>query len=235
MVEFFGLSTEGVGIPDTSLLMTTLTYFIILLIITVISIVVAFVLIRKLQYKKKIIIFEKVNNQYEPTMRDRARELKIGQSGDIVLYLRKNKKYLPIPNIQTGRNTFWYAIREDGEWANIGVKDIDFSMRLVNARFLDKEMRHARTHLQGIVKDRYNKKNILLEYAPVIAFAILIIIFGIIVYLWFDKMIELNNATQVGTQKTLEQIESVLELLRGNLIAIDNLKGDSGIKPVTPT
>ena len=69
-----------------------------------------------MKYNKKIVIFEKINGRFEPTRKDRAMELKFGRAGDTVFYLAKNRKYLPVPVIQTGRRKYWFAIREDGEW-----------------------------------------------------------------------------------------------------------------------
>ena len=85
--------------------------------------------IQKKKFNKNLIVWQDVDGHPKIVKRDKACENKIGTGGDTVFYAKKEKKILPRPNKQTGDNTYWYYIRADGTWINIGLEDIDLSMR----------------------------------------------------------------------------------------------------------
>ena len=102
------------------------------ILIAIVAVGVTIIIVLKLKFNKKIIIFEKINGRFEPTRKDRGMIQNLKGTGDTILYLKKFKKYLPTPELQTGRNTYWFAIREDGEWFNIGIEDIDDILNDIN-------------------------------------------------------------------------------------------------------
>ena len=199
----------------------------ILLITIVVSIVAILLIIRFMKYKYKVVIFENINGRWEPTRRSRAAELPLGKSGDLVFYILKGRKYMPMPSIQTGRRTYWYAIRGDGEWINIGLEDIDLAMKEAKVKYLDKEMRYARTSLQKSLEERYNPKSWFKENWRMIAGLIYMGILGILIWLVFDKWLDLASATTTA----VETGEMVLERAGEILSALDNIcEGGSGLR-----
>ena len=196
-----------------------------LVIIGSILAVIAYFIVMKIKYKYKVIIFEKINGRYEAARKDSAAETKFGEAGDMVLKLKKNKKILPMPTLQMGRRTYWFAIREDGEWINIGIQDLDEKSKEVGVEFLDKEMRYARTQIQRGLKDRYDQVGFWGKYGQMIMTIAFVTIIGIMTYLLFDKYIEL--AGKVGSM--LEQAIEVGELQRSILSGLDNVCSGSGI------
>lgn len=186
--------------------------------------------ISKKIYYKKLVIFEKIGGIIQVSKKDVARDIRLGDAGDTILYTRKYKKFLPPAQIQTGNNIFWYYIREDGEWINIGIADIDLAMKKVNAHFLDKEMRFARTGMQKNLRDRLQKVSFWDKYGAMIIWTIYIALVGIMTWLLFDKWIELGS--QVASM--VETSERVMELAREILSNIDNIQsGGSGIATTT--
>lgn len=182
---------------------------------------------RKLFYKK-IIIFEKVGGQIQVTKRDVGRDIRLGEAGDYIIYTRHFKKFLPPAEIQTGPNTFWYYIREDGEWINIGISDIDVQMKKAKAHFLDKEMRFARTGMQKNLRERLNKPGFWSKYGAMIMWTVYLAIVGIMTYLLFDKWIELAGTVQSMLETQRELIEASRDILQ----ALDNIKsGGEGLVP----
>ena len=146
---------------------------------------VIYFIIQKLRFNQKIVIFKKINGRFEPTKKDRGMFIKHGKGGDTILFIRRLKKYQPTPSIQTGRNTFWFWLREDGELINFGPGDFDAQARELGARFLDKEMRYARVSLQETMKERYDKPKIWEKYGGMIinlaAVSIILVFFFLIV------------------------------------------------------
>ena len=160
-------ATEFAKGIDISGSISILAWFAIGILIAGVVGVIVYLIIREWKFNKKIIVFEKVNGKPEITKRDKAMEVKLGEGGDTVFYLKKAKKHIPLPSIQTGRNIYWFGVREDGEWINIGMDDIDLAMRKIKARFVDKEMRYARVALQRNLKERYQKSSFLSVYGEV--------------------------------------------------------------------
>jgi len=220
------IPTRGEGISGASIVNLVSMVVMLIILLVVLGIVVYFVY-RRTRFNKRIIIFEKIGARYEPTKRDRATEVKIGTAGDTIFYTQKTKKYLPNPSIQTGRRTYWYAIREDGEWINVGMEDIDFAMRQVKARFLDKEMRYARTQIQRGLKERYDKQSFWERYGVLVMNIIYIMVLGVMMWLLFDKWVELAQVTNAGVETAGRVLEKVEKLM----VAIENLCGGSGIRP----
>lgn len=191
--------------------------------------VVAFIFIRWLKFNNKILVFEKINNQFQPTKRDKAMEVKVSKAGDTVFYLRRHKKYLPPPTLQTGIRVYWFWIREDGEWINFQPGDFDKEARRLGCKFLDKEVRFARSQIQKALKERYDKPGFWKQYGLLIFSISFIMVISIMAWFLFDKWIEGLNAVP----SILAKLETLLEEVNRLLGAMDNVCGGKGYVPVS--
>ncbi len=225
--EYIPLSGEG-GLFTAEGAMTVVTGLILIAILAVALGTLTYFIMQRRKFNKKIIILEKVNGQYQPTSNDWAMNYKIGQGGDVVFFLKKNKKYLPMASLQTGVRTYWFAIREDNEWINIGIDDIDFEMRKIKAKFLDKEMRLSRVALQRNMRERFDKPGFWMKYGGLVAYIGLIAITGIMFWLLLDRAIG-----AIGDVESLLNTQTeVMELAKDVLAAIDGIKsGGTGYVP----
>lgn len=200
---------------------------IIIIVLLIVCGIVAYFLVRLVVYNKRIVIFEKIGGKFQATRRDRAREIKIGESGDSVFYLLRHKKYLPTGTLQSSPRTYWYVIREDLEWMNFELADLDMIQRKAGAKFLDKEMRYARIALQRNLKDRYQKQSFFAQNAVLIMSFVFLAIIGILMYLLFGRFLEiaksLDATVQVAT-KLQEQNQHILA-------SLDNIVSNGGLKP----
>jgi hypothetical protein len=199
------------------------------IIICILGVVIFFVL-RGMKFNKKIVLFEEINGVFCPTRNDRASEVKLSTGGDTIFYALKHKKYLPNPSIQTGPRTFWYFIRSDGEWINFGLQNLNELSRQVGARFLDKEMRYARTQIQKGLKERYDKPGFWQQYGMMIMNIAWIAMIGVMTYLLFDKWIDLAGATNAGVEQAGKVMEQVLTRTDEVLSKLDNVCSGSGIR-----
>jgi len=213
-----------IGISKSSVV-SFIAWFLIIVIVLVVVGVVTWILIRRMKFKYKVVVFENVAGRYEPTRKDSAMELRFGAGGDSVFYIRKHKKYQPMPRIQVGRKTYWFAIREDGEWINIGIENIDEKSREMKINFLDKEMRYARTSLQKSLKDRYNKPGFMEKYGGIIAYVSLIAITGIMMWLLFDKFLDITG----NITSNLEMMNQLQSIEKDILSSLNNICTGSGI------
>ena len=184
-----------------------------------------------LQYKYKIKIFQRINGQFQETYIKRARIIPLGKGGDQAILVNvKPNKILPMPSIQSGKNTFCYFISDDGEWINFSHSDFDETRREMGSEFLDKEMRYARTSLEHMGEERYNTKGFWEKYGDKISNAIVILLLCIGLWLVLDKMIEFQ-VTAGSSAETLGRVAETTESILGKL---DNIvSGGSGLVPST--
>lgn len=183
----------------------------------------AIFIINKLRYNKKIVVLEDVagSDDLEPIGKDRATLVKIGRSGMEVLYLKKRKKYVGAYGKRMGKNTYYFAIGPDGYWYNVTLGSLNKGLEKVKINPTNVNMRYQNEGLQQTIKDRYDKVTFWQKYGGLIAFVGLIAITGIMIYLLFDKWIELssnvtnavNAAAQV--QEETKKIIGALDAIRG--------------------
>lgn len=215
---------QGGSIASTGLSMIIILLVLFLAVVLGAGIIIYYYF--KKQYKYTINIFEEINGSFYPSRKDKARVKRIGVLGDEILYLQKSKKIVPMPQYQTGVNTFWFFIRGDGEWVNFKLKNLDEASKEAGAVFLDKEMRYARTQLSQINKDKFQKASFLEKYGGIIAYTLLILVTSIGFFLLIDKLVEvagtINNA--------INSIPPILEELNRVLGSLDTIKtGGSGL------
>jgi len=207
-----------------------LIFVVVAIIFMVICAIGTWLIVRWWQYKYKIIIFQRINGQFQETMRKKARVIPVGKGGDQAIMLNRPKKILPMPSIQSGKNTFNYFISDDGEWINFSFADFDEDRREVGSLFLDKEMRYARTSLQHMGEERYDTKGFWEKHGGMIAYAVLILVTCIGLWLIVDKMVEFHT-TSVGTAEALKQVAITTNDILGKL---DNIKsGGSGLQTIS--
>ncbi len=233
MVETVGTVTnfaKGIIPKVPGIAGSGLNYFAWLIIIVLIAAMIGvaiFVFIRQSKFNKKIVIFENIGGKWQPTRKDRAAEVKLSTSGDTIFYLLRHKKYLPTPSIQTGKRTYWYHIRSDGEWINFEMDDLDQEGKRMGARFLDKEMRYARTQIQKGLRERYDEPGFWKQYGIMVFSIAYITLIGVMAFLIFDQWIDLANATNAGVETAGVVMEKVNEVIG----SLDNIcSGGSGIR-----
>jgi len=212
---------------DWGATVSVVTFAVILFIVAIIFAVILFIVLTATKYNKKLVIFQKVGKTIEVVKRDRAMVVKFGEAGDTIFFVKKSKKYLPDPSIQTGRNTYWYYIREDGEWINFGIEDIDEKFKELKIHYLDKEMRYARTQIQRNLKERYDQPNFWTKYGGLIAYIGLVAMTGIMMWLLFDKFLDIASSVNVAIDKAAEVQETTKQIIGG----LDGLKATGSIQP----
>jgi len=234
-----GLEEVAAVLPSKSSLVNfgittfhVITLFILFVIFALVAGVGLFFWLRWLKFNKKIVIWEKVGNNWEIVGRDNAMELKYNKMGDTVFFLRKRRKYLPRPEIQTGRKTYWFAIREDGEWINIGMKDINLEMKEAGVKYLHPGMAYARSGLYRVMRDSYDKPKFLEKYGVMLINIAAIAIILVFVYLIVDKILQAQDKAMQTQGMVNEGSQKTLDMANKVLAALDNIQSNSGMKPV---
>lgn len=221
MVDISGTVAGFMPRIGGSSIFTFITWLIIAVIFLLVIGVGAWLFIRWLKFNNKIIVFEKIAGQFEHTKTDKAMEIRVSQAGDTAFFLRRHKKYLPRPTLQAGRRVYWFWIREDGEWINFRPADYDEKARELGAKFLDKEVRYARSQIQKGLKERYDKDSFWKTHGATILTFSFIALIAVMSWFLFDKWIEGLNA-----------VPQILDRLSVLLDKVDNIcTGGTGYVP----
>jgi len=216
---------------DAGQVFGALAWIAIIVVLGIIAGITTWIVMTSRKFNKKIIVFEKVGGRYEQTGSYRAMITKLGDSGDTVLYIKKIKKFVPTPSIQTGRNVYYFFIRKDREWINAGIEDFDEKSREMKVYFLDKEMRYARASLQKNLRERYVKLSFLEKYGGLIVWTTLCVVIIIGFILFMDKMLEITGSIDSMMKTAGEETEKVLQAVEEVTNKLDNVCGGSGYKP----
>lgn len=186
-----------------------------------------YIFIDSRRYNKKITILEDVSgsDDLEVVGRDKATLVKVGQSGMEILYLKKMKKYVGAYGKRMGRNAYNFAIGPDGYWYNVTLGGLKEGLDKVKIKPTNVNMRYQNEGLMQTIKSRYDATTFMQKYGGLIAYTVLILITGVMVFLLFDKFIEISGSVNEGVRIAAEVAEENKRILG----ALDSLKASGGI------
>lgn len=205
-----------------------ITIFIYALILAVVAGLITYYFVIWSKYNRKIVIFENLAGQgYVPTGKDKAKLIMIGDAGEQLLYLKKRKLYRTAYGRKIGKNTYAFAIGEDGYWYNFTFGSLDSALGELGISPVDRDMRYMHVAIRRNIRERYDRKNWLKEnFGMLIGFAVVIII---VIFLW------LIIREYIGALGTITNImDKAIEVQDGQraiLVALDNILSSGGIRP----
>jgi len=189
ILDSVGVKTDFFGNFNFSALgswaIVLVVFFIFLLLSGVITFFYYFNKSKKNQFKYKIPIFVKINEKYSRVDIDNAKEVLIPDTNIGLFYLQKRRIYIARPTRSMGKDEFWYAISENGEWVNFDLSTDPEHNTLAIANYDHRDTRYAYVNLKDIIKRNYKDKTVKWwkEYAGVISIVIISIMF--IGAMWF--------------------------------------------------
>jgi hypothetical protein len=209
----------GVSIPDiniTGLFSSTWVYVAIIAVIGVILIIGVALLLYFKTFNRKVIFFENISGLgYQPTLRKRARSLKVGQGGEEVLSLIGGDT-ISAYGRKMGKNTYWFAKGIDGYWYNFLLGDLDTKMAMLDIEPIDRDVRMFHVAKDRMNRDNYLRKSFLEKYGSVLLMFLFLIVLIIGMWLIVGKIGKATTAL-AETAKTNEKLTATnLELLRQN-------------------
>ena len=213
MVSLSDLNIFGsIGIGTIG--MALLIFFFAILIVLLIGAGLYFY-IQKKQLKYTIPLYKMIGARPIKIMTLKAKDFKIGMAGDKLWYVPKAKKYISCGTIQTAPNEYPHFEREDGEWINFGLGDIDELMKQAGIKYVHTDMRSQRIAISNLLEQRFKgKQSFWDKYGNMIAQAIFYLMvcvcMVIIFYQWsgivestgrlLNRIIEYENAKCQVTQ-----------------------------------
>lgn len=184
--------------------------------------------LNKRSFNKTIVKFREINGVTRRVGIERAREVVLPNTSVRAFELKSSKFFIPRPSKETSENEFWFFIREDGEWVNVGLGNLNQKLKELGIKYDHTDTRMANAALKKLVDASYKKTNWLKEWAPYIGYAVIIIMLGISGYLVMGE-----SAKVVGASAgNVEALKDIAITLNDILININNIASSSGVRAV---
>lgn len=180
-----------------------------------------------LQWRKKILIIEDTIGVPQITRKDRAKAIRFKDTGLVIFYLRKLKKYIAYPDKSIGKNLYLFYLKDGQRLVNLGFEDISEKMGKLKLSFPSTEMSIARDGLVKLFKDKFNRVTFWDKYGGIISYTLLIMITGVVIWLILDKF--LDYITALGG--VADQLGMVVEKVEQLLVTADNVQATGGLRP----
>lgn len=178
----------------------------------------------KKRYNLKIEIFRTINGRTSRVATWKGYNRRIGTANDYWLQIWWSKLVLPRPLKYIDKNTVWYLAREDGEFINFDLGDLDDLQRKMGVHFDHQDMRLARASIQKILRDNYKKDPWYVKYAGIIAMVIVVVVMIVCLVLILYMIKDL--VTKIGDLSAT--VNGYVEVAKG----IAQTQQTSGMKPL---
>lgn len=209
ILEFLGLDLGVGGQQATTQVVSSggsyaswfwLVFVIILMVF--LSFVIGFIIYYR-RYKYRIIYFANFGEGYREVGRDRARKIRVSPIGTELLWLRKKKKYVTSTGRMYRRNTYAYAIGQDGLLYNCLIGDLDAKKGMLDIVVINPDVRHMEEAINMDAEHEYNKQNFFEKYGVQIMLMVTMVIFLVGVYVIIAKY-----------TKSLDQWRQIMETVK---------------------
>jgi hypothetical protein len=173
----------------------------------------------KKSYWIKIHVFRLIGNIPTRVAVYDAKEVPFGMAGDKLwkvapsgMFKFKTIKWLPVGKIQSAPREFWYYIREDQEWINFCLADLNKISKEAGIRFVQEDMRLQRLATERLLEQRLMNKSFWEKWGTTIMMIIVFLVVAIcmvIIFYQFSKLLEQFTAvesTQLETAKILFKV-----------------------------
>lgn len=181
-----------------------------------------FGLIVKRQYWIRIHVFRLIGNIPTRVAVYSAKEVPFGRAGDKLWRVAgagfikfKAIKWMPVGKLQTAPKEFWYYIREDGEWINFILSDLNKTSKEMGVRFVQEDMRLQRLATERLLEQRLLDKTFWEKWGNVIMTVILFLTIAIcmvIIFYQWGKIIEAMQPLVVSIQRSLSIVEKQCQI-----------------------
>jgi len=168
-----------------------------------------------------------------------AKEIPFGMAGDKLwkvapsgIFKFNTIKWLPVGKIQSAPREFWYYIREDQEWINFALSDLNKISKEAGIRFVQEDMRLQRLATERLLEQRLMNKTFWEKWGTTIMMIIVFLVISIcmvIIFYQFSKL--LDQFTQV--EATQLETARILYKVFGENYAM-NFTGSGGIQGLIP-
>jgi len=183
----------------------------------------------KKSYNKQVWIFTRIGGVPMLKQIDRGKLIAFGMAGDKLMKLQKLKKYLSPPQIQMGKDIYWFWEREDNEFVNFSLEDIDEVQKKAGAYYVDTDMRMQRLGIEKNLRDRLGKNSWMEKYGTMVAVGVFLILITICLVVLFSKLKDLSASLDT-TGQSLGQVATAIEKFYTKRVGGES-PSDTGLVP----
>lgn len=195
----------------------------------------------KKAYWIKIHVFRLIGNTPTRVAVYDAKEVPFGMAGDKLwkvapagMFKFKTIKWLSVGKIQTAPREFWYYIREDNEWINFALADLNGIQKQAGIRFVSEDMRLQRLATERLLEQRLMNKTFWEKWGTTVMMVMVFLVMAIcmvVIFYQFSKLLD-KFAQVEGTQ--LETAKILYKAFGDSYIngALNSSGGSSGLIPV---
>lgn len=224
------MAKMGGMIPKAGTIYTVMIVIAIALVIAVFISIAVWVWLDKKKYNKKIILHRIVSGKLQKIGVFRATFEKVGVSGDVWCRVKSGLftiiKTVTRPKLEYEKNVYLFFERQDGEWINFSIENIDEKMKKANVFYLDEDMRLHRIGIQKNLERRLEKKTFWQEWGGTIMNLVFLLILTVCLIVLFNKLVLVSDGL-------VKAANAISELSRAASQTCATM--GSGIVPVTPT
>lgn len=220
----------GGMLPKATTVYTVMIVIVIALIIATLLSIAIWVYLDKKKYNKVIILHRIIQGKLKKVGTFRATFEKIGVTGDVWCRVKgglfKTIKIVTRPKLEYEKNVYLFFERQDGEWVNFEIENIDEVMKKAGVFYLDEDMRLHRIGIQKNLERRLEKKTFWQEWGGTIMNLVFMLILTVCLIILFNKLTLVSDGLVKAAQAVKE-----LSIAASQTCATSG----SGIIPVAPT
>lgn len=173
-------------------------------------------IMNKKRYKYVIPLYRKIGNQVIRVGFYRARDFPIGKAGDTLWFVAKAKKYIAPATLQTGKNEYPHYVREDGEWINFDMPDIDDQMKKADVHYIHQDMRSQRIAISQLLEQRLMQKGFWEKWGVVIGYVIFFMIITVAMIIIFYQWSNIADKVALMLDRLMAHEEKMYKLQGGD-------------------
>lgn len=176
----------------------------------------------KKRYNKRFEIWKTISGRTVRVAVWKAWLRRIGTANDYWSQIWFRKEILPRPKKYIDSKTAMFLAREDGEFINFDLGDLDEMQKTMGVFFDQEDMRMWRVSQQKTSRDEHLKRKWYIEYGPVISLVIVImvVIVTMVIFVYLQKGYLEQSAQQIAT------LNNYIDLAKGIT------ESGSGAKPL---
>lgn len=198
--------------------------FVAVLLIGLFAFVLWYILGRK-KWWIRIPLYKKIGNIPTRIGILKGKVMPIGKAGDVLWFVKGAgiKKWLPPAELQTANKEYLHYVREDGEWVNFVLADIDDIQKKAGVKYVKTDMRLQRLATDKLLEQRHLKRSFLEKWGAVIGFVIFFLIIAISLVVFFHQY-----------SKVVEQLGSVIAQADAIMTKAAKIGGNTGTADLIP-
>lgn len=230
--DIVSTATETFGIDKFQVFGSTFlnVIFIIVISLFIIGLVAVLIVLRvnAKKYKYKIPLYTKVGNIPTRIAVAKAKPVPFGRAGDQLWFVKGKgiKKWIAPASIQSAKNEFWHWIREDGEWVNFSMQDLDTISKQAGVKYVKQEARLTRLAIDRLLEQRLMNKSFWEKWGVIIGYVIFFLVITIALVIFFHQY----GKSVEKTGEILDKADAILE----KAVSAER-KTNSGLIPVDAT